>query len=148
MDVGMTVSELWLKDGTIQQSGGWIGPDYRLSWCRNVYDHSVDIHWGDFWTVRTALFKEMGHLPTEYGLGYWECVELGTYVRMAGHRVVTSPGSRVTHLKSQTFHRALSPAERDTLFERNRSIFAQRWQRFGERIWAGAPRSTDKSEWR
>jgi GT2 family glycosyltransferase len=147
-EAGMTVSELYFTDGRLQQTGGWIGPAFRLCWSQRVDVVPGPIHWGDFWSVRREFFLLDRGLPEEYNPGYWECVELAARVHDQDWRVLTCPGSRVTHYKSRTFHACFDQDERDRLFERNRRIFAQRWAHRHDAFVATVPRPLDAYEWR
>lgn len=148
LEIGLGTSELYYQNGDLQQVGGWIGPGFRLSWDTSLSSLARPIHWGDFWTVRTRLFQEVGCLQSCYNPGYWECVDLAVSVRMNGYQVMTCPKSKVTHLKSQTFHRLHSGKERLALFERNREIFASRWSRFESEIINGVPDGIHEEEWK
>lgn len=147
-DTGMAVSELYFEDGELQQVGGWIGPRFRLCWSKNKVSTPQRIHWGDFWSVRREIYLLKGGLPALYNPGYWECVELAARVRKLGYATVTCPGSRVTHLKSQTFHNCFDEGERKAIFERNRSIFAERWSDWHDRFVEDVPGSLTDYDWR
>jgi GT2 family glycosyltransferase len=147
-DVGMTVSELYFADGELQQVGGWIGPRFQLCWSKLKASTPQPIHWGDFWSVRREIYLANGGLPELYNPGYWECVELAARVRELGYATVTCPGSRVTHLKSQTFHNCFDTHERELLFERNRATFAERWSQWQDRFAEDIPGPLDQYDWR
>jgi GT2 family glycosyltransferase len=147
-NAGMTVSELYFPNGRLQQVGGWIGPDFRLCWSRLIEGIPSPIHWGDFWSVRRELFVQDGGLPELYNPGYWECVELAARVRENSMRVLTCPRSRVMHYKSQTFHACFDQKERDSLFERNRQVFAQRWAHRHDEFISEVPRPLEAHDWR
>ena len=146
--IGLGMSELWYPNGDLQQVGGWIGPGFRLAWDKTLSSSARHTHWGDFWSVRSRLFNEVGCLPTCYNPGYWECVDLAVNIRMKGYQVMTCPNSKVIHLKSQTFHRLLTEKERASLFERNRRIFTDRWRSSESDIIKGVPVSIREEEWR
>jgi O-antigen biosynthesis protein len=147
-DAGMTVSELYFTDGRLQQAGGWIGPAFRLCWSQRLDETPRPVHWGDFWSVRRDFYLQDGGLPDDYDPGYWECVELAARVHERERRVLTCPGSRVTHYKSRTFHACFNQAARDGLFERNRRIFADRWAHRHDCFVAEVPPPLEAHEWR
>jgi GT2 family glycosyltransferase len=147
-NVGMTVSELYFADGELQQVGGWIGPRFKLCWSKHRSETPQQIHWGDFWSVRREIYLADKGLPEFYNPGYWECIELAARVRKLGYTTVTCPGSKVTHLKSQTFHSCFDTQERERLFERNRKIFAKRWECWEERFVEEVPEPLDQYDWR
>ena len=145
---GLAVSSLWYPNGGLQQIGGWVGLGWRLSWNTCLKNEEQDVHWGDFWTVRSSLFKSCGGLPDEYGPGYWECVDLATSVRKLKYRVVGLSNSRVIHYKSRTFFSVYDESARNTIFERNRSIFAKRWTKDKDWIFTGLPADDIKLVWK
>jgi O-antigen biosynthesis protein len=148
LDVGMAVSELYFPDGRLQQAGGWIGPSFQLCWSTRIGAAPLPIHWGDFWSVRRELYPLADGLPEVYNPGYWECVDLAAGLRHISRPVVTCPGSRVVHHKSQTFHVCFDQHQRNKLFERNRAVFAMRWRHLHDKFVADIPGSPDDYDWR
>lgn len=147
-DVGLVVSNLWYPNNTLQQSGGWISHDFKLSWSRYLSKKPKDVHWGDFWTVRASFFKRADFLDEKYGFGYWECVDLATTVRMQGFRVVTSPESKVIHFQGKTFRALYSDSERNILFETNREIFVKKWSDKIHLICSGITEDIEHADWK
>lgn len=148
VEIGMVISNLFYANSTLQQSGGWINHDFKLSWSKRISQIPTDVHWGDFWTVRSSLLKKIGLLDEKYGIGYWECVDLATEIRMLDFRVVTCPMSRVIHFHGTTFKYLFSKDARNSLYETGRHIFKNKWINQIDSICNGITEEIEDSDWK
>jgi O-antigen biosynthesis protein len=137
--VGAVVPLLLNEDGTVQEAGSIVDAEgfafaTGAGESADALAHRFrrDVDFGSaacLLTSRTAFFDVEGFDP-DYGVGYYEDVDLCFKLRRLGLRTVYEPNSRVVHLR----HGSSTPGSARALMHQNRITFLDRWgSRLAER---------------
>ncbi|HEV8230937.1 MAG TPA: glycosyltransferase, partial [Thermoanaerobaculia bacterium] len=76
--------------------------------------------------LRRSVLESVGPLDERFGIGLFEDDDYSARVRKAGHRVVCAQDSFVHHTMKAAFAQIPTP-EYQSLFDRNRKLFEEKW---------------------
>ena len=132
--VGAVVPAYLFPDGTLQEAGAVVEPDGRVVPLGMRAD-ADDPQWrfrrvvsygsAACMVMRQRVFEMLGGFDPEYGVAYYEDVDLAFRLRAHALRVVFEPAVRVVHAQG-----ASSPTHADAvaLRDANQSRFHTRWE--------------------
>jgi GT2 family glycosyltransferase len=132
--VGALVPAYLFPDGTLQEAGAVVEPDGRVVPLGMRAD-ATDPQWGfrrvvsygsaACLVIRRRVFETLGGFDPEYGVAYYEDVDLAFRLRAHALRVMFEPAVRVVHAQG-----ASSPTHADAvaLRDANQSRFHSRWK--------------------
>ncbi|WP_199440654.1 glycosyltransferase [Umezawaea beigongshangensis] len=131
-ETGAVAPVLRESSGEIQEFGSVVGAD---GWCRAwgdgapvgdedaLFPHEVDYASAACLLVRRRAFNEVGGFSTDYGVAYFEDVDLAFGLRAAGWSTRVEPRSTVVHQR----HGSSDGKTAKELMELNHSTFLRRW---------------------
>ncbi len=88
--------------------------------------HPVDHASAACWVFRRSWFERVGGFDPVFGLGYFEDVDLGSWVKARGGFLVVASDAAVRHDTGGSF----SSTQAERLARRNQRIWAARWGRW------------------
>ena len=109
------------SDGGSVAVGGPEWPEYPQSYASVMVDRDVDYASAACWTMRRAVFDELGGFSGAYWPAYFEDNDLAQRARQAGYVTRLCTTRPVVH------HRDGASAERVAIAERSRAVFERTW---------------------
>ena len=76
--------------------------------------------------IKKELFGKVGGFDEEYGIGYYEDVDLCLKLRKIGLKIYYCSSSLIYHNE----HTSTTSRRRGSLFKKNKNIFIKKWKDF------------------
>lgn len=111
--VGHTVN---LRGEIVHPFLGWSATNPKTCISREMFSVT-----GATWMARRDILSRSGMYAEDYGLGYYEDVEMALHIRALGYKIWVDTNAIAEHFVGATFQK-LGPAN----FENNRSLFMSR----------------------
>src|SRR5690606_6447096 len=134
-EAGLVGAQLLYPDGRLQEAGGVVFNDASC-WSYGRFESAEDPRYsslrdtdycsGAALAIPRALFEQLGGLDARYAPAYYEDTDLAFKVRVAGHRVLVQPASRVVHDEG-TSNGTDTGSGVKAYQVRNQQVFAGKW---------------------
>jgi GT2 family glycosyltransferase len=130
---GAAIPMLLNTDGTIQEAGsvidsdGWalaLGAGEPSDRMEYRFRREVDFGSAACLLISRFAFDQVGGFDPEYGIGYYEDVDLCFKLRAHGLRTIYEPQSKVVHVRFGSS----TPGTAEARMRENRIIFLSRWR--------------------
>lgn len=78
--------------------------------------------------MRAEVYKKIGDLDEQFGIGMFEDDDYSHRIRQAGYRVICAHDAFIHHIGQGSFIKLIESGDYNPLFERNKKLFEQKWQ--------------------